>query len=167
MMMTVTGEIQGTTSPSASRWVILEADWRDFTPLNQLEKVCFRSADQWPFWDLIGVLTLPGVVRFKAMLKGRLVGFIGGEREYSKQLGWITTLAVSPSYRRRGIAQALLAKAEAELDMPRVRLSVRASNLGAVRLYEVNGYEHVDRWPKYYAGGEDALVLEKDCSQKS
>jgi hypothetical protein len=24
----------------------------------------------------------------------------------------------------------------------------------------------VDRWPKYYAGGEDALVLEKDCSRK-
>jgi ribosomal protein S18 acetylase RimI-like enzyme len=146
--------------------VILEADWRDYTQLNQLEKVCFRPEDHWPFWDLIGVLTLPGVVRFKALMDGKLVGFIGGEREVGKHLGWITTLAVSPAYRRRGIAQALLARAEEALAMPLVRLSVRASNAGAIRLYEVNGYEQVDRWPKYYAGGEDALVLEKNRRNK-
>ena len=69
---------------------------------------------------------------------------------------------VDPTYRRRGIAQALLEQAEDKLAMPRVRLSVRASNIGAIRLYEVNGYEQVDRWQKYYVGGEDALVLEKD-----
>jgi ribosomal protein S18 acetylase RimI-like enzyme len=163
MMMTITSEMQGKSSASGARWVILEADWRDYTQLNQLEKTCFRPEDQWPFWDLIGVLTLPGVVRFKALMTGRMVGFIGGDRENGKNLGWITTLAVNQAYRRRGIAQALLVRAEEALAMPRIRLSVRASNLGAIKLYEVNGYEEVDRWPKYYVGGEDALVLEKDC----
>lgn len=166
MMMTVTSEIQGKSSDLSSPWVILEADWRDYTQFNQLEKACFRSEDHWPFWDLIGVLTLPGVVRFKALMDGMLVGFIGGEREMSHRLGWITTLAVSPAYRRRGIAQALLARAEETLAMPRVRLSVRASNAGAIRLYEINGYAQVDCWQKYYAGGEDALVLEKNCHRK-
>jgi len=162
MMMTVTSEIQDKPSEHESRWVILEADWKDYTQLSQLEKTCFRSEDHWPFWDLIGVLTLPGIVRYKALMDGKLVGFIGGEREVGKHLGWITTLAVDPAYRRRGIGQALLTKAEDELSMPRVRLSVRASNTGAIRLYEVNGYAQVDRWQKYYVGGEDALVLEKD-----
>lgn len=166
MMMTVISEVQGEASERENRWLILEADWKDYTQLNELEKTCFRSEDHWPFWDLIGVLTLPGVIRFKALMDGRLVGFIGGEREVGKRLGWITTLAVDPHYRRRGIAQDLISRAEKALDMPRVRLSVRASNTGAIKLYEINGYQQVDRWPKYYTGGEDALVLEKDCRSR-
>lgn len=162
MMMTLSSEIENKVSDRENRWAILEADWKDYAQLSQLEKTCFRTEDHWPFWDLIGVLTLPGIVRLKALMDGKLVGFIGGEREVGKHLGWITTLAVDPTYRRRGIAQALLEQAEDKLAMPRVRLSVRASNTGAIRLYEVNGYEQVDRWQKYYVGGEDALVLEKD-----
>ena len=165
MMMTLSSEIQNNTSRRESRWVILEADWKDYTQLSQLEKSCFRAEDHWPFWDLIGVLTLPGIVRLKALMDGKLVGFIGGEREVSKHFGWITTLAVDPAYRRRGIGQALLERAEEMLAMPKIRLSVRASNTGAIKLYEVNGYEQVDRWQKYYVGGEDALVLEKDRHQ--
>lgn len=90
-----------------------------------------------------------------------MVGFIGGEREAGKRLGWVTTLGVMPSYRRHGIARALLRKCERELGMPAVRLSVRASNQPAIQLYENAGYDVVDRWKKYYTGGEDALVLEK------
>lgn len=146
---------------------ILTADWRDYTQLNRLEKASFRREDNWPFWDLIGILTLPGLVRLKAMVDGQMVGFIGGEREVGKRLGWITTLAVLPDYRRRGIARALLSQAEDELAMPRVRLSVRASNTGAIQLYKSAGYQQVDRWGKYYAGSEDALVFEKLTSSRS
>jgi ribosomal protein S18 acetylase RimI-like enzyme len=96
-----------------------------------------------------------------------MVGFIGGERETAKRLGWITTLAVLPDYRRRGIAKALLAQAEDQLAMPRIRLSVRASNTGAIRLYKTSGYQQVDRWKKYYAGGEDALVFEKHRTRRN
>ena len=92
---------------------------------------------------------------------GQMVGFLGGEREPSKRRGWITTLAVLPGYRRQGIARALLDLGENHLAMPVIRLSVRASNLPAVRLYELTGYEVVDQWRRYYAGGEDALVFEK------
>lgn len=140
---------------------ITNADWRDYTQLNLLERTCFQQDDLWPFWDLIGVLALPGVVRLKAVLDGKLVGFIGGEREVGKRLGWVTTLAVMPAYRRRGIALALLARGEDALAMPRIRLSVRTTNEAAIRLYESAGYTQVDRWNKYYVGGEDALVFEK------
>ncbi len=142
-------------------WSIEEAGWRDYTQLSRLERACFHPGDIWPFWDLIGVLTLPGVVRFKVVIDDRMVGFIAGERKSSRRIGWVTTLAVLPSYRRHGIASALLEKCEQTLDTRVVRLSVRASNAGAIALYESAGYIVVNRWKKYYVGGEDGLVFEK------
>jgi ribosomal protein S18 acetylase RimI-like enzyme len=144
-------------------WSITDANWRDVTQLKQLEKTCFRSRDMWPFWDLLGILTLPGFVRLKAVTDGRMIGFIGGELEIPRKMGWVTTLAVVPSWRRRGIASALLAKGEEALAMPTIRLSVRASNHGAIGLYKARGYMQVDCWVRYYTGGEDALVFEKRC----
>lgn len=148
-------------SSSACDWSIHTANWRDFTQLNQLEKACFRSEDLWPFWDLLAALTLPGLVRLKVVVGEQMVGFIGGERDVTRRVGWVTTLGVLPAFRRRGIARALLQKCEEGLDMPTIKLSVRASNQAAIRLYEGHGYAVVNRWERYYAGGEDALVLEK------
>lgn len=142
-------------------WSIQTANWRDFTQLNQLDRQCFSSEDIWPFWDIIGILTLPGMVRLKAVVNGNMVGFIGGERDAIKQQGWVTTLSVLPAYRRRGIALALLAACESQLGMPIIQLSVRESNTAAIRLYESAGYALVDQRKNYYAGGERALIFEK------
>lgn len=146
-----------TTAP----WQIQVADWHDYTQLNQLERACFQREDIWPFWDLIGILTLPGLIRLKTVADGQMVGFIGGEREAGQRLGWVTTLAVLPAYRRQGIAQALLAACEKKLGLPVIRLTVRASNQAAIGLYDSLGYHQVDFWKKYYAGGEDGIVFEK------
>jgi len=143
------------------KWEIQPACWRDFSALTQLERTCFPSEDLWPFWDLIGALTLPGLVRLKAVTNDQMVGFIGGELKELDRIGWITTLAVLPSYRRKGIGVALLERCEKTLAAPIIRLSVRASNHTAINLYTQRGYLQADRWRRYYVGGEDALVLEK------
>jgi len=143
------------------QWTLQVAGWRDFSELNQLEKACFSASDHWPFWDLIGALTLPGLVRLKAVVDERMVGFIGAERDIAHKRGWVTTLAVLPEHQRLGIARALLAQCEVELALPVVRLCVRASNTAAILLYQAAGYSMVDRWEKYYVGGEAALVFEK------
>jgi len=155
----------GLESPPTSTeklWSIIPADWRDYTQLNHLEKACFKTGDVWPFWDLLGVLTLPGLMRLKAVLDGQMVGFISGEREPARQLGWVTNLAVLPACRRQGIASDLLVEGEEALSMPHIRLSVRASNHAAIYLYKAHGYTQIDHWRHYYAGGEDALVFEKN-----
>lgn len=152
---------ESTLHPEPDVWSIQTANWRDFSQLNQLDRVCFPQQDLWPFWDLIGVLTLPGLVRLKAVSQGRMVGFIGGERKENQGVGWVTTLAVLPAFRRRGIALALLEECEQRLAVPVIRLSVRASNHAAISLYEHCGYGLINQWKKYYVGGEDALVLEK------
>lgn len=146
------------TQPSDIR--IQPATWRDLNALRQVEIVCFPK-DAWPFWDLAAVLTLPDIVRLKAVADEKMVGFIAGDIRRRDQMGWITTLAVLPDFRQRGLATQLLNLTEEYMDMPRVRLCVRRSNDPAIQLYQRQGYTQASVWPTYYADGEDALVLEK------
>lgn len=136
------------------------ANWRDLGALRRLERVCFPQ-DAWPLIDLVGVLTLPDVVRLKAVADGDMVGFIAGDVRPSEHLAWIATLAVLPEFRGRGIGSALLQACEARLEVPTIRLSVRMSNQTAIHLYRASGYERVGIWPRYYQDDEDALVMEK------
>lgn len=145
---------------------IVTATWRDLNALRRLEKACFKE-DAWPIWDLLGVLTLPGVVRLKAMVEGDMVGFIAGDERRSEQLAWIVTFGVFPAFQRQGIGSTLLAECEAQLDLPAIRLSVRRSNKAALQLYKKFGYREVNVWSNYYVGKEDALVLEKKSSRRS
>jgi ribosomal protein S18 acetylase RimI-like enzyme len=139
---------------------ITSAGWHDLNDLRKLEGICFGE-DAWPLWDLIAVLTLPKIVRLKAVLNNTMVGFIAGDPHSREKVGWIATLGVLPQYRRMGIAAALLSQCEQELQLPRIRLSVRRSNEPALDLYRKFGYKMVDVWRDYYHSGEDALVLEK------
>jgi ribosomal protein S18 acetylase RimI-like enzyme len=62
----------------------------------------------------------------------------------SRDEGYITDVAVLSEYRRRGVAQALLARAEDEARMRRKRylaLYVSAANHGARMLYERMGFK--------------------------
>jgi ribosomal-protein-alanine N-acetyltransferase len=128
--------------------------------LRLLERICFPH-DAWPLLDLVGVLTLPSVVRLKAAAPGLMVGFIAGDVRQRQHIAWIATIAVLPEHRGRGIGRALLEACEARLDVPRVRLCLRASNRVAEQLYLSSGYQHAGRWTRYYQDGEDALVMEK------
>lgn len=139
---------------------ILRAGWQDLNDLRKLEDICF-DVDAWPLWDLIAVLTLPKIIRLKATVDGKMVGFIAGDPHLREGIGWIATLGVLPQYRRLGIAAALLDQCEQELALPRIRLSVRRSNEPAIGLYKKFQYQMVDVWRNYYNSGEDALVLEK------
>ena len=147
--------------PETPSYHIIPANWRDLGALRHLEKVCFPQ-DAWPLLDLIGVLSLPNVVRLKAMSNDQMIAFVAGDHK-SDDLAWIATICVLPEYRRQGIASALLDECETRLDVARIRLSVRLGNAGAIQLYEGFGYRRVDIWPKYYQDGADALVFEKFC----
>ena len=141
------------------KFEILPARWRDLNALRQLEKICFPE-DAWPLLDLIAVLSLPNVVRFKAIEAGQMIGFVAGDKK-SSALGWIATIGVLPEYRCQGVAGALLAVCENRLGVSKIRLSVRLGNTNAIRLYEKYGYQRVDIWPNYYQDGTDALIFEK------
>ena len=139
---------------------ILAATLRDLGPLRQLEHTCF-AGDAWPLLDLVAVLTWPDVVRYKAVMDGKMIGFIAGDTRRMEGIAWIATIAVLPEHRRRGIGRTLLQVCEQRLPTARIRLCVRAENSGAIRLYESEDYRQVDIWRKYYHDSGDALVMEK------
>ena len=75
----------------------------------------------------------------------------------------VTTFAVDPRWRRRGVGERLLL---ALLDLAVTRLAreatleVRLSNLPARKLYEKHGFRPVGIRPRYYSdNGEDALIM--------
>jgi ribosomal-protein-alanine N-acetyltransferase len=79
----------------------------------------------------------------------------------------ITTFAVHPGWRRRGIGERLLLSL---LDLAVARrareatLEVRLSNMPARRLYEKYGFRPVGIRPRYYSNdGEDALIMTTDA----
>ncbi|MCC6147802.1 MAG: GNAT family N-acetyltransferase [Anaerolineaceae bacterium] len=140
---------------------IVEASWRDLGELRNLEAVCFGE-DAWPLFDLIGVLTLPRIVRLKAVNGDRkMVAFIAGDPNPDEKTGWITTIAVLPAYRKQSIGSRLLKMCEERMGLPFVRLCVRHDNKPALAMYARAGYRHVRVWRAYYHDGADALVLEK------
>ena len=139
---------------------ILPASLLDLGSLQQIERACFDQ-DRWPLLDLMAVLTFPDVVRLKALMDGRMVGFVAGDQRDSRGFSWIATISVLPEYRKQGIGRALLRACESRLSTPRLRLCVRADNGGAIRLYEQEAYQRVDVWHDYYKDRTDALVMEK------
>lgn len=90
----------------------------------------------------------------------RLVGYAGG---------WIVDgqvhvlkVATDPAYRRRGIAQELLARIALDardLGAHEMTLEVRASNAGAHAFYERLGLVNIGTRPRYYSDREDAFIF--------
>ena len=80
--------------------------------------------------------------------------------------GNITNMAVSPDYRRCGIAQRLKQSMDNYGDDMKVTsyfLEVRQSNLPAIALYEKMGYKNIGIRKKFYEKPvEDAVIMSKN-----
>ena len=139
---------------------IQPANLLDLAALRKLEHTYFEK-DAWPLLDLIAVLTWPEVIRLKVVENGEMIAFAACDPRPSQSLAWIATIAVDPRCQRRGIGRMLLRACEERTKQPRLKLSVRISNHGAIASYEREGYQTVDVWGRYYSDQEDALVMEK------
>jgi len=136
------------------------ASWRDLRQTLRLERVCF-GADAWPLVDVLSALVWPGGVRLKAAVGPRMIGLAIAEPAWGDSISMITTIGVDPEYRRRGVGSELLARSEALLPEGSIRLTVRADNPAAIRLYEKFGYAFFSKVARYYRDGQTGLILDK------
>ncbi len=77
----------------------------------------------------------------------------------------IQNVATAPTWRRCGVAAALLGQALVEARRQgcrRALLEVRVGNAGAIALYRRFGFRDLARRTRYYPDGEDALVMALD-----
>ncbi|MCX6057936.1 MAG: GNAT family N-acetyltransferase [Chloroflexi bacterium] len=144
---------------------ITKASILDLNALRKIELESFGK-DAWPLFDLIAVLTFNDVIRLKAVEDNQMVGFVAGDPHPRDGWGWISTIAVDPRFRRRGIGLALLHACERKLGVPQSRLTVRISNQSAITMYEKDGYQTREIWKAYYNDGEDGIVMEKNLNQQ-
>jgi len=132
------------------------ADLVDVVPI---EKLCF--GDRWSLHAFANELDNPASHYFVAREGDRIVGYAGYWLILEE--AHVTTIAVHPSFQRRYIGERLLLQLiddAATHGAKWVTLEVRASNLGAQRLYEKYGFTSLGRRKGYYQeDGEDALVM--------
>ena len=129
-----------------------------------LEGVCF--SDPWPEAAILPELTNALSLWLVAVSGDSVLGYVGSQTVMDESD--MMNLAVAPACRRQGIARALitaLMKALQKKGSGSLTLEVRASNVGAIALYESMGFLTVGRRPNYYFHPkEDALILRKDLT---
>lgn len=128
--------------------------------IENLEKLCFSLP--WSRQALIS--QLPDDMHIFIAAIGddrRVLGYVG--MMYVLDEGYISNVAVSPEYRRLGIADSLinaLIDRAKEKDLSFVTLEVRMSNTTAIELYRKHGFSEVGLRKNYYTKPtEDAILM--------
>lgn len=128
----------------------------------ELERLCFSAP--WSENAVRGELTNPLSLWIVAVDGDTVAGYIGSQSVMGE--ADMMNVAVSPSYRRQGIAEKLVVFLVENLTAQKVSsltLEVRASNEPAIALYEKLSFVQVGRRPNYYTKPkEDALILRKE-----
>ena len=128
----------------------------------QLEKLCFSMP--WSENSIRYELTNQLALWLVAVDGDVVAGYVGSQSVMGE--ADMMNLAVLPDYRRKGIGEMLVKRLVEELTANAVSsltLEVRASNTGAIELYNKLGFAQVGRRPNYYKNPkEDALILRKE-----
>ena len=141
-----------------SAFGIREAKACDIAEIAALEAACFSFP--WSAADFETMIAAPERTLLVAEeAGGGFLGYIGaytvaGETD-------ISTVAVLPAARGRGVGYALVSALTAKMPGD-IFLEVRKSNLAAIRLYEKYGFKECGQRKGYYEDtGEDALIMWK------
>ena len=120
-------------------------------------------SDGWSKQMVLNSFNNGGFCGYIAKLNGEKVGFVTATRV--QDFADIESVFINPYYRKKGIAKTLLLELEKdlkELGVENILLEVRASNTPAISLYKGCDFKEISTRKKYYADGEDALVLKKE-----
>jgi ribosomal-protein-alanine N-acetyltransferase len=139
--------------------VVIEAARRaDVGAVHRIETESFPAP--WRREFFFSELGADGRYNLVAKLQGDVVGYLFAMWIFDEM--HVNKIAVDAAVRRRGIADALMARCFAfarENGVATISLEVRRSNSGAQDFYRHLGFEATYVRPRYYPDGEAAVVM--------
>ena len=139
---------------------IRQAKIEDLPRIYEIEALSFK--DPYPYHYLKALYHLSPIF-LVATLSNEVAGYIIALLRW-KNMGHIISLAVHPSYRRKGIGKLLLNRTLVilrGLGATSCRLEVREDNIPAQLLYRSLGFLESHRIKGYYSDGATAIVMVK------
>lgn len=128
---------------------------KDLSEVEKIEQSCFTS-DAWSESSFVYAMESDELLSLTAEIDGRVAGYIVVTRIVEAS---IDSIAVSPEYRRQGVAEKLI-RAALEGFSGDVFLEVRQSNLAARELYKKLGFEEISVRKNYYEKPtENAIIM--------
>lgn len=130
--------------------------------ITEIEALCFSTP--WSRKSFADSMANNNVISlFTATLNNEVVGYICMFHLFEE--GELLNIAVSPDFRKRGIAQQLINKMFEifkQKNVTRITLEVRESNVNAKNLYLKNGFKPIGIRKNYYTLPlENGIVMEK------
>ena len=148
-----------------SRCRVIEVSSADPTDIPEITSLAATSLPQpWPARVFEAEIRLAEARLWVAKEEARSIGFLAARRIADEV--HVLSVAVDPEQRRRGVARSLLdavLQDETASGARTALLEVRASNVAACAFYASAGFVAVGRRSRYYANGEDALLMTKDA----
>ncbi len=126
--------------------------------IDEIEKQTFK--DPWSKKSYGEEISNPIAVYRVITVENEVVAYGGFWQIFDE--GHITNVAVKKEFRQKGLGTLLmntLIEEAKKREICSMTLEVRLSNISAQRLYEKFGFGSAGVRPKYYADGEDAVIM--------
>jgi [ribosomal protein S18]-alanine N-acetyltransferase len=155
-----------TAATAAGELELRRLSYADLPQVIAIERRAFPTP--WSLAMFVLELSKPSGICIAALLEGRIVGYLVCSRY---DVVWhVMNVAVDDRLRRAGIARAMMERLFELADRPNEQytLEVRASNDGAIKLYERFGFRSAGRRRAYYHDNrEDALIMWRTVPQRA
>ncbi len=144
--------------------IVRPLEWKDaeLEQILEIDALCFNQYDAYTLDDYQRWFNYNPDLCLVAVIDGRIAGdvisrIVEGRAE-------LASMATHPSFRRRGVAEALLAETVRRIKargIPQIDIEVRKTNFIGLSFWKKMGFEVVGEQPGFYGDGEDAMQMRK------
>ncbi len=145
--------------------IIRNWKFEDILSVSHMEEECF-GGEAWSYATLVSAFESAASFGLVAEEGGEVIGY--GCITCAADTSDLENVVVAEGYRRSGIGKAIVAGLLAEAKArgaENVFLEVRVSNAPAMSMYLKSGFVGAYARTRYYADGEDCLVMKKTFSR--